>query len=64
MWVLNSYIQFKLPQMAYNKAEEFFSNDKSHNQAAAWLDAGYETDCVTDTSEIELITFVRPCCVA
>jgi len=48
-----------LPKSAYIYAEAWWANDRTHSQAIAWLDAGYETDYVTDTYKLEKITFVK-----
>ena len=34
---------FTLPASAFNHPEAWWSNDRDHSQAIAWLDAGYET---------------------
>lgn len=49
----------KLPKSAYVHAEVWWANDYTHSQAIAWIDAGYETDYVTDTYKGEKITFVK-----
>lgn len=48
-----------LPKSAYIHAEVWWANDYTHSQAIAWIDAGYETDYVTDTYKYNKITFVR-----
>ncbi|WP_252233884.1 hypothetical protein [Clostridium sp. ZS1] len=48
-----------LPKSAYVHAEVWWANDYTHSQAIAWIDAGYETDYVTDTYKHKKITFVR-----
>lgn len=48
-----------LPKSAYVHAEAWWSNNYDHSQAIAWMDAGYETDYVTDTYKDERITFVK-----
>ncbi|GKX29057.1 hypothetical protein SH1V18_15370 [Vallitalea longa] len=48
-----------LPKSAYVHAEVWWANDYTHSQAIAWIDAGYETDYVTDTYKDEKITFVK-----
>lgn len=48
-----------LPMSATRHAEAWWSNNKDHSQAISWLDAGYETDYVTDTYKNRLITFVK-----
>lgn len=48
-----------LPKSAYVHAEVWWANDYTHSQAIAWIDAGYETDYVTDTYKNEKITFVK-----
>jgi len=48
-----------LPKSAYVHSEVWWANDYTHSQAIAWIDAGYETDYVTDTYKDEKITFVK-----
>jgi hypothetical protein len=48
-----------LPKSAYVHAEAWWSNNYDHSQAIAWMDAGCETDYVTDTYKDERITFVK-----
>ncbi len=50
-----------LPKSAYDHAEAWWANDytRSHSQAIAWIDAGYETDYVTDTYKDKKIVFVK-----
>ncbi|MBN1058784.1 hypothetical protein FDA09_09180 [Clostridium botulinum] len=52
-------IGYTLPKSAYVHAEAWWSNDYTHSQAIAWIDAGYETDYVTDTYKDKKITFVK-----
>lgn len=52
-------ICFNLPKSATKHAESWWSNHKGHSQAIAWLDAGYETDYVTDTYKLHDIVFVK-----
>lgn len=49
-----------LPPSAYEYPEAWWANDYTHSQAVAWIDAGYETDFVTDTYKDEKIIFVKP----
>ncbi len=48
-----------LPKSAYIHSEAWWANNYSHSQAIAWIDAGYETDLVTDTYQYEKIVFVK-----
>ncbi|MCC5910039.1 MAG: hypothetical protein JJT76_06340 [Clostridiaceae bacterium] len=48
-----------LPKSASVHAEVWWANDYTHSQAIAWIDAGYETDYVTDTYKDKKITFVK-----
>jgi len=48
-----------LPPSASKHSEAWWSNNKDHSQAIAWLDAGYETDYVTDTYKEKYIVFVK-----
>ena len=48
-----------LPESAIKYAEAWWSNDKTHSQAVSWMNAGYETDCVSDTYEEHAIVFVK-----
>ncbi|MDE6752612.1 MAG: hypothetical protein K2J59_07585 [Eubacterium sp.] len=53
-------IENKLPASAYNdNALPWWSNDHTHSQAVSWLDAGYETDCVSDTYQEKYIVFIK-----
>lgn len=56
---IEKIIDNTLPKSAYAYAEAWWSNNYDHSQAVAWMDAGYETDYVTDTYKDERITFVR-----
>ncbi|WP_252504443.1 hypothetical protein [Sporosarcina sp. Marseille-Q4943] len=49
----------KLPQSAYKHPESWWSNNYDHSQAIAWMDAGYNTDFVTDTYADRKIVFVK-----
>lgn len=49
----------KLPKSAYQYSEAWWANDYTHSQAIAWIDAGYETDFVSDTFKDEKIIFVK-----
>jgi len=48
-----------LPQSSSKYAEVWWSNDKWHSQAISWLDAGYLTDCVSDTYKDKCIIFIK-----
>lgn len=50
---------FRLPKSATQHAESWWSNNIDHSQAISWLDAGYETDYVTDTYQLKHIIFVK-----
>ena len=56
---IESIINNRLPLSASKYAEPWWSNNKDHSQAIAWLDAGYETDYVTDTYKEKIIVFVK-----
>ena len=56
---IEKIISDTLPPSAYNHAEVWWSNDKSHSQAVSWLDAGYLTDCVSDTYKDKCIIFIK-----
>ncbi len=56
---IESIIHDKLPNSASEHAEAWWSNNIDHSQAVAWLDAGYETDYVTDTYKERQIVFVK-----
>jgi len=49
----------KLPKSAYKHPEPWWSNNYDHSQAIAWIDAGYNTDMVTDTYEKQFIIFIK-----
>lgn len=48
-----------LPVSAQKHAEAWWSNNYDHSQAIAWLEAGYETDFVSDTFKENRIVFVK-----
>ncbi len=48
-----------LPDSASNYATVWWANDYSHSQAVAWMDAGYETDFVSDTYKDKAIIFIK-----
>jgi hypothetical protein len=52
-------IHDRLPPSASEHSEAWWSNNKDHSQAVSWLDAGYETDYVTDTYKEKHIIFVK-----
>lgn len=56
---IEKIVHFKLPQSAYEYSEQWWSNNYDHSQSVAWIDAGYETDYVTDTYKNEKIVFVK-----
>lgn len=56
---IEKIIYAKLPKSAYDYSEQWWSNNYDHSQAIAWIDAGYETDFVTDTYKDEKIVFVK-----
>lgn len=48
----------KLPESAYKHSESWWANTKS-SQATAWMNAGYQTDFITDTYRKESVIFVK-----
>ena len=56
---IEKIIQDKLPPSASEHSEAWWSNNKAHSQAVSWLNAGYETDYVTDTYKEKQIVFVK-----
>ena len=56
---VESIIHDRLPPSATKYSEPWWSNNKDHSQAISWLDAGYETDYVTDTYKEKYIVFVK-----
>lgn len=56
---VETIIYNSLPASATNHAEAWWSNNYDHSQAIAWLDAGYQTDYVSDTYQNEEIVFVK-----
>lgn len=54
---IEKIINRKLPNSAYDHPEAWWSNNYDHSQAIAWIDAGYNTDMVTDTYEKKVIIF-------
>lgn len=56
---IEQILRFPLPASAVNHSEAWWSNNSDHSQAIAWLDAGYETDYVSDTYKNKEIVFVK-----
>ena len=56
---IEEIINAKLPKSAHEHSESWWSNCHSHPQALSWLDAGFETDYVTETYEKKWIVFVN-----
>lgn len=56
---IENIIHATLPPSASKHAEAWWSNNIDHSQAVAWLDAGYETEYVTDTYKERQIVFVK-----
>lgn len=56
---IENIIHDSLPPSAYKYSEAWWSNNNDHSQAISWLDAGYETDFVTDTCKENNIVFVK-----
>lgn len=56
---IEEIIGFELPESATKHAEAWWSNNRDHSQAVAWLDAGYETDWVSDSYANKHITFQK-----
>lgn len=56
---IEEIIGFELPESATKHAEAWWSNNKDHSQAVAWLDAGYETDMVTDSYPHKHVIFQK-----
>lgn len=56
---IESIIHDSLPPSAYKYSEPWWSNNKDHSQAISWLDAGYETEYVTDTYKEKYIVFMK-----
>lgn len=56
---IETIIHDTLPPSASKYSEAWWSNNKDHSQAIAWLDAGYETDYITDTYKEKQVTFVK-----
>ena len=56
---IEKIIKTTLPKSAYNNAEAWWSNNADHSQAIAWLDAGYNTNCVSDTHPEKYIVFIK-----
>lgn len=56
---VENIIQNTLPLSSSEHAEPWWSNNNDHSQAISWLEAGYETDYVTDTYKEKYIVFVK-----
>lgn len=55
---IETIIKFELPPSAH-KRNAWWSNSYSHSEAFSWLEAGYETDCVSDTLPGKYIIFIK-----
>lgn len=55
---IEKILGFSLPGSAH-KHQAWWSNNYDHSQAIAWMDAGYETDFVSDSYMNKYITFVN-----
>ncbi len=55
---IENILKFELPPSAHIR-KEWWSNSYSHSQAFSWLEAGYETDCVSDTYKEKYIVFIK-----
>ncbi len=55
---IEKIMQDTLPRSAYVH-QAWWSNNYDHSQATAWLNAGYETDFVSDTYLKKQIVFVK-----
>ena len=58
---IEKIINAKLPKSALIYGEAWWSNNYDHSQAIAWMDAGYETDFVSDTYKEKSVVFVKRC---
>jgi hypothetical protein len=56
---IEKIINDSLPDSASKYGESWWSNNADHSQAVSWLEAGYETDYVTDTYKGKNIVFVK-----
>lgn len=55
---IENIIGNNLPASAHKHSAWWF-NSYSHSHANSWLDAGYETDCVSDTYQDKYIVFIK-----
>lgn len=56
---IEKIIDSELPKTAYNNGTWWANDTTSHSQSIAWLNAGYETDCVSDTYQEKYIVFIK-----
>lgn len=56
---IEKIIDSELPPHAHNNSAWRSNDTKSHSQSTAWLNAGYETDCVSDTYQEKYIVFIK-----
>ena len=56
---IENIIERKLPKSAYKHPGPWWSNNYDHSQAIAWIDAGYQTDFVTETYNKNIIIFFK-----
>lgn len=55
---IEKILGFSLPESAH-QYQAWCSNNYDHSQAIAWMDAGYETDFVSDSYMDKYITFIK-----
>lgn len=56
---IEKIVGFELPDSHKKNDKAWWSNDKTHSQAIAWLNAGYETSNVSETLKKEIIRFIK-----
>lgn len=56
---IEKIIDSELPKTACNNGTWWANDTTSHSQSTAWLNAGYETDCVSDTYQEKYIVFIK-----
>lgn len=56
---IEKIIDSELPPSAHNYSAWWSNDNKCHVQSIAWLNAGYKTDCVSDTYQEKYIVFIK-----
>ena len=56
---IEKIIDSELPPSAYKHSAWWANDTKCHVQSISWLEAGYQTDCVSETYREKQIVFIK-----